>query len=144
MTLDDVSRVERTLGVVLPRDYRDFLMRHASLLEAAQATLSYYAVLWTLADDIIRGNMEARSHAAYMTICDEEENESPWPATNLVVGTNGGGDYWFLALQESPARLYFWQHESHEATEYAPSLEAYVAKVRADLQEPDVPPWQRG
>jgi len=143
VTAEDVGRIETALGVTLPSGYRDLLTSHVAVLEAAGTTLQHYAVLWTAPDEIIQGNLEARTYAADMAIGEDEDDERPWPASYLLVGTNGGGDYWFLDVHQENPPLCFWQHESHQVTEYAASLKDYLARVRQDLTQPDLWPWQR-
>jgi cell wall assembly regulator SMI1 len=101
MTNADIDRIEVALGRTLPPDYKALLANHTATLAQAASTLRYFAVPWTEADDIIRGNLAARSHADSMTIADDDDLEKPWPEEYLVVGTNGGGDFWSIDLAAS-------------------------------------------
>jgi cell wall assembly regulator SMI1 len=141
VTSADVDRIEAALGCKLPPDYRELLVTHADVLTRASSTLEYFAVPWTEADDIIRGNRDARSYADDMTFGTDEDGELPWPEHHFVVGTNGGGDFWFIDLSAEKEGLWFWQHESHEITQLHATFADYIAKVRGYLANPGSWRW---
>ncbi|AWM37548.1 SMI1 / KNR4 family protein [Gemmata obscuriglobus] len=128
----EVARIESALGHPLPGEYRDFLRRHADEVRRIKATLPQRAVLWTDADAIIRENLAARQRAAWMTVGEDEE---PWPASYLVVGTNGAGDYWFVDRGGAMWGVGFYQHEAHEVEERYGSFEVYLAELRQEARD---------
>jgi hypothetical protein len=132
VTETDVARIESSLGRPLPSGYRTFLLLHSDEVRLIKEKLPYRAVLWTDPDEIIRENQEARTYAAAMTI---GEDEKPWPEDYLVVGTNGGGDYWFIDDGSKPG-LWFWQHEAHGIEQHAASFDAYMEQLRVEALQP--------
>jgi hypothetical protein len=129
----DVARIETALGHPLPAEYRDFLRRHADEVRRIKESLPFRVVLWTDPDDIIRENREARKYADAMTIGEDGE---PWPDEFLVVGTNGGGDFWFVDRSGAKWGLWFWQHEDQEIEEHYESFEAYMAELWQEARNP--------
>ena len=100
----DIDYIELCLGYALPADYRRFLLQHAGEVRRLKEQLPRGAVPRTAPDGIIRGNTQARRLAAQMP---GGENRLPWPENYLVVGTNGGRDYWFVHRDESESGLWF-------------------------------------
>ena len=133
MTETDITRIESSLGCALPGEYRDFLVRHADEVRRIKKLLPFRAVLWTDADEIIRQNHDARTYATAVTFGHDEQ---PWPDNFLVVGTNGGGDYWFIHCNESKPGVWFWQHEAHQIEQRNPSLRAYLEELRREMSLP--------
>ncbi|HEY1188361.1 MAG TPA: SMI1/KNR4 family protein [Gemmata sp.] len=129
----DVARIESALGCLLPGEYRDFLRRHSDEVCRIKAAVPFRAVLWTDADAVIRENLDARKRSDAMTIGKDGE---PWPEEFLVVGTNGGGDYWFVDRSGAKWGVWFWQHEAQEVEEHYDSFELYMAELRQVVRNP--------
>ena len=143
MQHQDIEKIETTLGYSLPPDYKAFLIQHTDELIHAGNLLKYYATLWTDAEEIIQGNLDARTYAADMVIGEDESHQQSWPEYYLVVGTNGGGDFWFIDRTGTKSGLWFWQHEENSITQVSISFEQYLANVRRDMEHPNQWPGQK-
>ena len=108
MTDAEIEKIDAALGCTLPVDYRTVLALHADTLTRASRTLRYFVVPWTDADRIIKENLASRSHALEMSIGEDEDDALPWPNHFVVVGTNGGGDFWFIDVTGEKPGLWFW------------------------------------
>jgi hypothetical protein len=133
----DIRRVEGALGIRLPQQYRSLLSNRTDEMLALCRRVKYRAVLWADADDIIRENSFVRDNPGDMPLGDDEDNPQPWPANYLLVGTNGGGDYWFVHLDDAQPGLWFWQHEDHSLTQSHRDFDGYMAELREDVSHPD-------
>lgn len=130
MTEADILRVEAALGHPLPGEYRYFLRKYSEEIRRIKQALPTRAVFWTTADDIIRGNQNVRRYADGMTV----EGE-PWPEWYLVIGTNGGGDYWFVDRSGAMWGIGIWWHEEAGVEEQYESFEDYLAVLRREMDE---------
>ena len=129
----NAARIESSLGYAFPGEYRDFLVRHTEEVYRIKELLIFRAVLWTDADEIIRENENARKYADAMTIGDDQR---PWPDNFMVVGTNGGGDYWFVHRDGSARGLWFWQHEAQQIEQDHATFQDYMAELRREAENP--------
>jgi hypothetical protein len=136
----DVARIEEALGHLLPSQYRDFLIHYGDELREINEALPFRAVLWWDADDVIRENLMFRRHAADLPIA-SGRSEQPWPDYFLVIGTNGGGDYWFIHREALEPAVLFWDHETHRIEQRHGSLARYLAELRREMEAPE--PWQQ-
>ena len=128
---DEVDRIEAELACSLPADYRAFLIQNAAELKQAELLMPLYAVLWSDPDVIVEENRSAREYATSMTIGEEQ---APWPETFIVVGTNGGGDYWFIDRDRDDSGIFLWRHELQDIEPYAADFRQYMLKLRSDVQ----------
>lgn len=78
-----------------------------------------------------------RKYADDMTIGAQEK---PWPKHYIVVGTNGGGDYWFIDITHQKKGLWFWNHETQRVKKYDANFEAYLMRLKKALAKPE--DWQ--
>ena len=143
MHQQDIEKIETMLGYSLPPEYKAFLMQHTNELIRAGNILKYYATLWTDAEEIIQGNLDARTYAADMVIGEDESHQQSWPEYYLVVGTNGGGDFWFIDRTGAKSGIWFWQHEENSITQENISFDEYMANIRRDMENPNQWPGQR-
>ena len=88
MNASEIKRIESTLGLPLPSDYRSFLGSHADEVEQLDAKLETIATLWTDVKTIIAENTDVESSGDHLAI---GGGGSRWPANYLLVGTNGAG-----------------------------------------------------
>jgi hypothetical protein len=129
----DIQKLEVSLGFSLPQSYREFLKNHSHELRQIKEVLPFRAVLWTSSKEIIKENKLVRKYASDMTI---GENEDPWPETYIVVGTNGGGDYWFIHKNDPKTGLWFWDHETQEVKKVDTTFDKYLSKLRKAMLKP--------
>ena len=128
MTEAEILRVEAALGYPLPGEYRYFLLRYSEEVRRIKQAVPRWAALWITAEDIIHGNQNARRYAVGMTVDDE-----PWPEDYMVVGTNGGGDYWFVDRSGAMWGIGIWRHEGGGVEEQYESFEDYLAELRREM-----------
>ncbi len=133
----DIKKLEALLGYSLPQAYGSFLINNSNELRLIKKTLPYYAVLWTDLKDILKENKLAGKYAQDMTI---GKNEEPWPETYMVVGTNGGGDYWFIHKDDAKTGLWFWNHETQKVKQYDTTFDRYLLRLRKAMRTPEK--WQ--
>jgi hypothetical protein len=133
MNESDVTKIEWALGYSLPADYRTFLLNDTDEVNRLAELMPLRSVLWTNADEIVRENIELRKHASDMTIGEEQK---AWPENYLVVGTNGGGDYWFIDRDGKQTGLWFWQHEMQDVELTQATFAEYLEQLRQDGLHP--------
>ena len=93
MTPDDVSQIERELGVTAPSDYR-------ALVTDYPPELFQHAADFDLMDDLARivaMNREVRAGPFYGVT---------WPVHYFAIGENGCGDYHCLTFHEVRRQLF--------------------------------------
>jgi hypothetical protein len=115
----------------LPAHYRRFLLDHAKALKAARKKLSR-PILYSDPKDIVAINKGLRDNPRMIEI---NEDSEPWPLQYFVVGTNGGGDYWMVDLDDPAEKI--WEYDSEAGGRIVPSAypswAAYMAGVERDL-----------
>lgn len=135
MDEQDIAGIEAAVGVVLPDHYRRFLTQHAATLRDAKAKLLMRAVLYFAAGDIIRINKGLHDNPRMIEI---NEDSEPWPLNYFVVGTNGGGDYWMVDLNDPKETI--WKYDSEAGGRIVPaefpSWADYMAELERDLKNP--------
>jgi hypothetical protein len=137
MTERDIKRIESALGSALPTEYREFLVEHSDDVSRIKQLLPLRAILWSDAKEIITGNNATRKSAKEMCIGPEHE---PWPETFVVVGTNGGGSYWFIDTSGAKVGLWYYEHETCEISRDCKTFDAYLRELHRDEKEPGK--WQ--
>ncbi len=133
----DIKQLEVKLGYALPKDYRDFLLNKSLELAKAKKFLLFYAVLWSNPRQILKENKLVRKYADDMLVGTKEE---PWPENFVVVGSNGGGDYWFIYKDEQKKGLWFWSHETQRIKKYDATFDVYLLRIEKALLTPEK--WQ--
>lgn len=136
MTEADVARIESALGHSLPADYRAFLIRHADELRRMDELRTLRAVIHYDPDEIIGDNNFAHRRGAGVFQLGPERR--PWPENYLIVGTNGGGDYWFIHRDGFDPGVWFWSHDSLEVERHSASLADYMDETRQAMPSPEL------
>lgn len=122
MTHDDVSQIERALGITTPSDYR-------ALVTDYPPELFQHAADFDLMDDparVVEMNREVRTGPLYGVT---------WPAHYFAIGENGCGDYYCLDLSRSASPVIFFDHETRSFVERAPSLQEWWPMVVREYEE---------
>jgi len=122
MTLDDVSRIERELGITVPADYRTLitdyppeLFQHAADFDLMDASARVVAM-----------NRQVRTGQFYGV---------SWPAHYFAIGENGCGDYYCLDLSRSLSPVIFFDHETRSFVERAQSLQEWWPMVVREYEQ---------
>ena len=128
MTDEEVEQVSRTLGVVLPREYRAVLLRPPADLHDALGLDIAVDGEW-----ITRQNLEMRDSPAFFF-----GREAPWPTEFIIIGEDGNGNAYFIRANEliSPA-VYFLDHEQPDRDDLvsATSISGWLEVVRSNVQK---------
>lgn len=131
----DISGIEAAVGVTLPDHYRRFLAGHAAALRDAKARLPVRALLYFDPKEIVGINKGLHDNPRMIEI---NEDSEPWPLNYFVVGTNGGGDFWMVDLNDP--REAVWKYDSEAGGRIVPaefgSWAEYLAELDRDLKDP--------
>lgn len=122
MTHDDVSHLERELGITVPADYR-------ALVTNYPPELYQHAADFDLMDDVAGVtaiNRELRSVGCWGIT---------WPSHYFAIGEDGCGNYHCLDLMLSRSPVIFFDHETRSFIERAPSLQDWWPMVVRDYEE---------
>ncbi len=131
MTLDELRRVEKTLGLTLPFTYKAFMLEFpTALLETGYGSGNggYIPAEWEFlgsAEQLIENNCFVRN--------ENEEIEwmsdgSPWPADKFVIGLDIGGDYFAIDLS-GEGGVFRYCHEDGSLEPLEPTLHDYMQRV---------------
>src|SRR5437016_6227956 len=111
MTQSDVARIEAELGINLPVHYREFILGYPQSLREAKfaynqepASASFLFDDPQLVIDLNRGMREPG-----LLVLDSET--APWPDEYLIIGGDGGGNYWCIKLGVRSKGVWFFEHE---------------------------------
>jgi hypothetical protein len=139
VTEQEIAGIETAVGVALPDHYRRFLLGHADELRDAKQRLPMRAILYSEPADIIWINKALRDNPHMIEV---NEDEDPWPPNFFMIGTDGGGDYWMVDLDDP--REAFWRYDSESGGLIVPadfgSWADYLAALKHDLEQPEK--WQ--
>jgi hypothetical protein len=131
----DIAGIEAAVGVTLPGHYRRFLLEHAETLRDARRRIPMRAMWYFEPEDIIWINKGLRDNPLMIEI---NEDTEPWPPNYFMIGTDGGGDYRMIDLNDEGEA--FWKYDSEAGGKIVPadfhSYAEYNAALRRDLQEP--------
>jgi hypothetical protein len=147
----DVARVERTLGVALPAEYRSALLG-ASLTRPDEpefysepdrligandhftldpSDLSPYKALW-LTGLKLKLFAGARKRLSERLTAHKQE----WAGANrFFIGSDLGEEQYFIVLTETPTRVYRFQLESGRINVVAENIAAWLTEVRRRAAE---------
>ena len=115
MTHDDVSLIERELGITAHDDYR-------ALVTDYPAALQKHAAASELLDDparVIEINRAVRTGVFY---------DVTWPEEYFAIGETPRGDYYCLDLTNDSPPVIFFDHETQSFVERAASLQEWIGK----------------
>lgn len=127
MSRERIDAIEETLGVRFPSHLSDFLLRDFPpelFFEDAPDNDDWE---WLGPDHAMFHTV--RSYVAYNTT-----DSRAFPLTRLfdeylVIGTNGGGDYWCVSTDGTDLNVYFYNHETHEITDTGHSLAEHTQSL---------------
>jgi len=98
MTEQDLTDIEKKLGVSLPGEYRDLMLKRSAELKKAYGrdTLNIDWQLELRAKDLIDTNLIERDNS------DITDGWPEWWKTLVIIGEDGGGNYCCLRLDGKP------------------------------------------
>lgn len=117
MTNDELDHIEARLAVVLPAEYRRFVWDYPSEVDAGTRSCEIY----DRPDRVI-----AETETLRMGLTDLKPSPS-----HIIVGDTGCGDWYFLDLDESPAPVKMWDHETGKTEQVALSIDDWYAKIQS-------------
>ncbi len=109
MTERDLARVEKALAVRLPDHYRRFLLEHATTVARLKRRSDRLVPFFTTAKELLDANRDLRADPHLQEVHDDT---APWPLKYLIVGTDGGGDYWCVDLNSPREAIWHFDHEA--------------------------------
>lgn len=130
MTEQDLSRIEGKLKITLPKAYRQLMLSRASKLKEAGCFNDYLSPFYLDPKEIISANQQERpkdSGTGYAF--------PKWWQTFFLVGTNGGGDYYCLRLDNKPGVWMIGSDCGDKPARVAPTLKAYVEERLKEHEE---------
>ena len=141
VTEADLKRIERRLGITLPKAYRELMSTRAEELKGLTYEIRgithrwFDNVLYLDANRVIAANLAERQPDA-----GTEYAFPDWSKTFFLIGTNGAGDYYCLRLQGDRKVWMIGSDCGDKPNEMYESLAAFVAEqVRRHAREQ---PWQ--
>jgi len=125
-----IDRIESSLRVTLPEDYRQFLMSRTAEVAQLKSALEFVATPWIDPDEIIRQNSNRETWREGTTV---QPDNQPWPVSYFLIGTNGAGDFWFIDLGGAKSGVWFYEHETGEVQSDHATLDDWIFKLRHRL-----------
>ena len=111
MTEVDLARIETELAVTVPAHYREFVLAYPQTLRQAKfdynGELASDSFLFDDPQQVIDSNKGIREPG--LLVVDSETE--PWPDEYLIVGADGGGNYWCVKLGSKSKAVWFFEHE---------------------------------
>jgi hypothetical protein len=130
MTEKDLAQIETKLKITLPKAYRELMLARASELKEAGCFTDDLSPFYLDPKAIISANQLERpkdSGTGYAF--------PKWWQTYILVGTNGGGDYYCLRLDNKPGVWTIGSDCGDKPTRVARTLNAYVDERLKEHEE---------
>jgi hypothetical protein len=141
VTESDLNRIEKRLGITLPKAYRELMRTRAEELKGLTHQIRgetyrwFDELLYLGADEVIEVNLSERQPDA-----GTEEAFPKWSKSFFLIGTNGAGDYYCLRLKGDRKVWMIGSDCGDVPSEIYGSLAEFVDdQVRRHAEEP---PWQ--
>jgi hypothetical protein len=125
VTSDDLDRIERELGILLPTDYRTLMLTYPAGLGPSGPD-------YELLDDPIR------LIALNRLLREQGFFGLPWPTHFFSFGGDGSGNEYYLDLSRQATPVCFADHEGSLYDEPWPSLQAWLAERLTEHAEWEV------
>lgn len=138
MTPEDIKRIEEKFSIVAPRDWVQVMLNYPeklATLAMPDGSLIREYDLCNDADFLIELNDEVRLEP----ITDGDYSLLEWPEPILVIGDDGGGDYFCLDVGDPEGLVWRFDHIRCQFYDYADSVTQYVAAL-IEAYSPDASP----
>lgn len=115
-TASDIEGTERALGIALPTELKELLLKSNGVLDEYQ-----YGVIW-LSEKIVSENRVYRTDPAFKQLY------MPFDCL-LFFGEEGNGDLYAYIITEGAVRrpdVFLWEHETDSRQWYAARLQNYL------------------
>ncbi|HYT92003.1 MAG TPA: SMI1/KNR4 family protein [Gemmataceae bacterium] len=126
MTEADVASIESELRVTLPSHYREFVLNYPNALREAKFEYNQESAAQSLLFDdpqlVIDLNQGVRKLGLFLA---DGETE-PWPDKYLIIGADGGGNYWCIIRGGRSKAVWFFEHEEGVFERSSKSLEDHA------------------
>jgi hypothetical protein len=133
ITAAEIETIESTIKKTMPKDYRNFLLEHsgtvATLEKQSLARGEYGVFPWSQAKEIVREN---KGELEFLT---RGEREPSFGNEVFLIGTNGGGDYYFVYLDETKHGIWYFDHEELSVKQSYKTFDEYLAALRKSSAE---------
>jgi hypothetical protein len=127
MTEDSLLDIESRLGIRLPESFRELHLHHADRLRTLDWSGEALTPLFLTAEHVIAPNIEER-RAQMGTACAFPN----WWKSFVMIGTNGGGDYYSLRLDNTEGVWLIGSDCAESPTLVEDTLLEYVETTIAD------------
>ncbi|MCR9201766.1 MAG: SMI1/KNR4 family protein [Planctomycetaceae bacterium] len=124
----DITRIEKVTQIPLPDGYRELILQFPPELKAIlNLRPKDERDIFTDAATIIRWNRFFRSpdyeyENSYGEIC-------TFPSHHIVIGANGGGDFFHLNVKRKRTPVLFWCHDDGEISVQSKNLGSFIQSV---------------
>lgn len=122
MNLNDINKIQETIGIKLPTFYIDLITNYPSELLGTEAP--DYGFLDD-PEEIIELNNDVRENGYF---------GEKWPDRYFIVGHNGCGDYYVINHESKDFSVGFSDHEVMECNLYASSLSEFIEKLKSEME----------
>ena len=125
-----IQELQSLTGLPVPADYLQLLASYPAALqnlpraEDGSEKQGHVSCVELMCDqaDVLDVNREVRSGP----VMDPSGAEFEWPAQVLVIGENGGGDYYAIDVSAEHPGVLFFNHQAVEFQEITDSIVEYV------------------
>src|SRR5262245_61381228 len=124
MTENDLLQIETKLKITLPKEYRAFVTSRGAELRETGYFNDDLSFVFIGSEQVIRFNMVERPKNSG-TGCAFPK----WWRTFFMFGTNGGGDFYCLRLDDKPGVWMIGSDCGDEPTLAADSLSAFIDQI---------------
>jgi hypothetical protein len=115
MTDIDLQRIEDSLHIKLPADYRSLMLAYPFPPDSLSA------------DCLLPNSVDA--------VLDHADTGGTLPPHSFTIGGDGGEEIYFIDLSRQPSPVFVYDLETGKIKEEAPSLDAYVQQCRDTEEE---------
>ncbi|SMP75597.1 SMI1 / KNR4 family (SUKH-1) [Neorhodopirellula lusitana] len=127
MNKTDLTAIQQELAITLPAAYRNLIEQRAAEIQDAGCFEEHLSPLFINSERVIQCNEMQREKDA------GTEYVFPlWWETYFLIGTNGGGDYYCLRLDNEPGVWMIGADCGDVATLIVPTLDQFVDQLLAD------------
>ena len=115
MHVNDIREIELTLGITLPDHFINYIIPYPQSLTLLKERMGHMFFIYDNSQQLILMNQMLGVHGSEKYI-----------KHKLAIGENGGGDYYFIDLQNpKDQKVYFYDHEESTENYYDPERDEW-------------------